>query len=194
MIAKVFLDANILYSGTCRSLFIWLYENRAIEIYWSQEVWDETFKNFAEKNNFEQTKKFTQSMQDNAIQQYSECMISIGVITPVGLVDVDDEHVVAGAKQCGANFIVTDDIGMLQFDFTSHGLVAMSADDFIYDEVIQKTPSIFVQAVSDHIKNLPQSRPKKVTYFESLLKSRMLKTNKWLVQEDEQDNLFDEIW
>jgi hypothetical protein len=64
---NVFLDANILYSGTCRSLFIWLHVNRAVEIYWSQEVWNEVFRNFAEKNEVEKSARFKMSMQKKDI-------------------------------------------------------------------------------------------------------------------------------
>ncbi len=53
---KVFLDANILYSNTSRSLFVWLHVNGIIEIYWSYDVWQEVFEAFrknqpAEHNN-----------------------------------------------------------------------------------------------------------------------------------------------
>ena len=73
---KVFLDANVLYSSTNRSLFIWLHTNKVVEIYWSQPAWDEVFKNYGIKNP-KKDMSFRSSMKKNAIDKFNECMVSL---------------------------------------------------------------------------------------------------------------------
>ncbi len=128
---KVFLDANILYSGTCRSLLIWLHVNRAVEIYWSQEAWDEVFRNFADKNDVDKSVRFKSSMQKNAIDEFPECMVSPGFFTPVGLKDKDDEHILAAAVVASADFLLTNDVILLD-EVLPDGLAVkiMKPDEF----------------------------------------------------------------
>lgn len=73
---KVFLDANILYSNTLRSLFIWLHVNRVIRIFWTIEAWEEAFIAFGRTNDLATATRFRGSMTKNAIAMYPECLIS----------------------------------------------------------------------------------------------------------------------
>jgi predicted nucleic acid-binding protein len=169
--SKVFLDANILYSGTCRSLFIWLHVNRAVEMYWSQEAWDEVFRNFAEKNDADKSARFKSSMQKNAIDEFPECMISPGSFTPVGLKDRDDEHILAAAVVAGADFLLTNDIVLLGEALpTSLAVKIMKPDDFLVDVASLKNPESVKQSVHDHIQSL-KSKPSRIIYSDNLTKS-----------------------
>jgi len=149
---KVFLDANILYSSTSRSLFIWLHVNRAVEIYWSQPAWDEAFRNYG-KNNPESDAKFRSSMKKNAIDEFPECMVSLAAFDLVGLSDKDDEHILAAAIQVN--------------------------DDFLVDEAVVYSPEMTRQAVEDHINSLSTTKPSKADYLASLNRCQLGRFSGW---------------
>ena len=88
---KVFLDANVLYSNTMRSLFIWLHVNRVVEIYWTMEVWEEVFRGYGRKNDATKTESFRSSLTKNAIAEYPSCMVRLSPFEPIGLKDYNDE-------------------------------------------------------------------------------------------------------
>ena len=176
--SKVFLDANILYSGTCRSLFIWLHVNRAIEMYWSQEAWDEVFRNFAEKNDADKSARFKSSMQKNAIDEFPECMISPGFFTPVGLKDKDDEHILAAAVVAGADFLLTNDIVLLgEVLPASLDVKIVKPDDFLVDVASLKNPESVKQSIHDHVQSL-KSNPTSEIYTASLVKAGLARVSK----------------
>lgn len=177
---KVFLDANILYSGTCRSLFIWLHVNRAVELFWSQEAWDEVFRNFAEKNNADKSFCFKSSMQKNAIDEFPGCMVSPGAFISVGLKDKCDEHILAAAIVASAEYLLTNDIVLLgEYLPTTLELKIMKPDDFliILSEI---TPELLMQSVSDHIGSLSLSNPDISLYCKSLQNSGLIKLSNWI--------------
>lgn len=190
----VFLDANVLYSNTIRSLFIWLYKANAIRLLWSKEVWQEAIESYARENGEEAGQKFRESMGVNAIGQYPECMVQWTPQPPVGVSDPDDEHVVAAAQQSGAIFLVTIDNVLLKFDFTNQGIVAALPDDVVRFHLIPQVPALVIQAVFDHISSLQKSRPSKAQYFDSLARNKMEGTLQWLQTLDQNNQLFPEVW
>jgi predicted nucleic acid-binding protein len=95
--SKVFLDANILYSNTLRSLFIWLHKGQVIKVFWSMEVWEEAFNAFSRSHDADMSNKFRSSMLKNAITVYTECMVRVYDFTPIQLKDPNDEHVLSAA-------------------------------------------------------------------------------------------------
>lgn len=177
---KVFLDANILYSSTSRSLFIWLHINRAVEIYWSQPAWDEVFRNYG-KNNPESDAKFRSPMKKNAIDEFPECMVSVAAFDSVGLSDKDDEHILAAAIQVDADFLLTNDVVLLSEKLPAAITVKlMRPDDFLVGDAVVYAPEITRQAVEDHIKSLSATKPSKADYLESLNRCLLGRFAGWL--------------
>ena len=178
---KVFLDANVLYSGTCRSLFIWLHANKVVEIYWSQLAWDEVFRNFEINNDVETGAKFQTSMQKNAIDKYPEYMVRVASFTPAGLKDKDDEHILAAAVQANTDFLLTNDVVLLSENLSAKIYVKLiKPDDFLVDEAALYSPEAIKQSVEDHINNLAKTKPSRSDYLESLKRSQLGRFAAWL--------------
>ncbi len=178
---KAFLDANVLYSGTCRSLFIWLHTNKVVEIYWSQSAWNEVFRNFEINNGVEVGAKFQTSMQKNAIDKYPEHMVRVDSFTPVGLKDKDDEHILAAAVQVNADFLLTNDVILFSENLSEKISVKLiKPDDFLVDEAALYSPEAIKQSVNDHINNLSKTKPSRDNYLESLKRSQLGRFAAWL--------------
>lgn len=178
---KVFLDANVLYSGTCRSLFIWLHANKVVEIHWSQLAWDEVFRNFEINNDVEAGAKFQTSMQKNAIDKYPEHMVRVDSFTPVGLKDKDDEHILAAAVQVNADFLLTNDVVLLSENLPAKiNVKLIKPDDFLVDEAALYSPEAVKQSVNDHINSLANTKPSKSDYLESIKKCQLGRFAAWL--------------
>ena len=176
---KVFLDANVLYSGTNRSLFIWLHTNKVVEIYWSQPAWDEVFKNYG-INNPEKDMSFRSSMKKNAIDKFNECMVSLATHAPMGLKDKDDEHILAAAVQSNCEYLLTNDLILLSEALQAAlTITLMSPDDFLSEVAVKYASESVRQSVEDHINSL-NSKPSKADYLSSLNKSQLTKFAAWL--------------
>lgn len=183
MIPKVFLDANILYSNTCRSLFIWLHQNGVVEIKWSQAAWDEVFKNYSLKNIPADAAKFQHSMERKAINFFTDAMVSVYRINPVGLTDPDDEHIVSAAVASDVDVIITNDKVLIQdLDTKSINPVGMTPDDFLMDISVHLVPNLVLYSVRSHIASLIRTRPTKPDYVQSLHKSEMPVFADWINQ------------
>ena len=178
---KVFLDANVLYSGTCRSLFIWLHTNKVVGIYWSQSAWHEVFRNYEKNNGAEARAKFQVSMQKNAIDKYPEHMVRVDSFTPVGLKDKDDEHILAAAVQANADFLLTNDVILLSEKLSEKFNIKLEKpDDFLIDEAALYSPEAIKQSVSDHLNSLAKTKPGMSVYLESLKKCQLGRFAEWL--------------
>ncbi len=157
---KVFLDANVLYSNTTRSHFIWLHINRAVDVFWSMEVWEEAFNAYARTHDPNVAAKFRSSMTRNAITGYPACMINTPTsFVPIGLKDPNDEHVVAAATACDADYLVTSDADLLAEDLSKFDLIQIKPDDFMITVLTKATPLLAVQSVRDHMANLIKTKP-----------------------------------
>ena len=178
---KVFLDATILYSGTCRSLFIWLHTNNVVEIYWTQEAWNEVFRNFSKKNEPDLSAKFKRSMQKNVINEFTECLISLELFTPIGLKDKDDEHILAAAVQINAKYLLTNDEVLLKENLpNSMKVILIKPDDFLVEIALINSPQLVLDAVESHQNSLKTSRPDKTKYLESLKKAGLVKFSRFI--------------
>jgi predicted nucleic acid-binding protein len=190
----VFLDANVLYSNTTRSLFVWLHINKVIEVCWSMEVWEETFIAFGRSHNSLETTKFRSSMTKNAITGYPLSMVRPLKYPAVGLKDINDEHVVAAARTCNADYLVTLDEALLAEDLTKLYLVQIKPDDLIMGVLLKTTPKTVVQSVQDHITNLSKSKPTLPVYLEGLRKAGLIGFAEWLESQRKSKKLFAEVW
>lgn len=95
-------------------------------------LWDEVFRNFAEKNDPDKSACFRSSMQKNVIDEFSDCIASPGSFTSVGLKDKDDEHILAAAAVvAGAELLllsVSDHIKSLSMSKPDRGLYCNSLE------------------------------------------------------------------
>jgi predicted nucleic acid-binding protein len=179
LIPKVFLDANVLYSNTCRSLFIWLDTNGIVEISWSKEAWDEVFRNFAEKNDALTSTRFQSSMQKNAIGMFPRCMVSLPKFKRIGLRDKDDEHILAAAIQAGASYLLSNDEVLLNEKLPAACKIKlMRPDEFLVSVAMKRAPKGVLSAAESHRKSLIKSKPTQQEYIKSLHKAGLVKFSK----------------
>lgn len=183
MIPKVFLDANILYSNTCRSLFIWLHQGGVVEIKWSQTAWDEVFRNYSLKNTSADAIKFQKSMEKNAISFFKDVKVSGYKLNVVGLTDPDDEHIVSAAVASDSDVVITDDKVLIQ-DLDTKGInpIGMTPDDFLMDISVQLVSDLVLYSVRNHINSLTKTNPTKSDYVQSLNKAGMPIFADWIDQ------------
>lgn len=191
---KVFLDANTLYSGTTRSLFIWFHKNLVIEVFWSAEVWEEVFAAYARSHDAVEANKFRAAIVNNAITLYSECMVRLTEHTPIGLKDPDDEHVFAAAKECNADYLVTSDEQLLRENLSEHQIIQTRPDDLIADLLIKESPIVVAKSAHDHISSLVVTKPSIASYKQSLRRAGLEKFADWLEQRQKARKLFAEVW
>lgn len=190
---KVFLDANILYSNTSRSLFVWLHVNGIIEIYWSYDVWQEVFEAFR-KNQPTEHNRIRKSLTERLISGYPECLVSTSKFQAMGLKDSKDEHVLAYASACGADYIVTNDNILVNDSNAIGSWLLMTADHFLVKVLVPVSPLGLIQAACDHIAHSPISRPTTDRYILSLRKAQLVEFADWLHVQRNLGNLFKEIW
>jgi predicted nucleic acid-binding protein len=191
---RVFLDANVLYSNTLRSLFIWLHKDRVIEVFWSMEVWEEAFAAFTRNNDAEKAHKFRASMIKNAITLHTECLVRVPEHSSAGLSDPNDEHVVAAAIESGSDYLVTNDKPLLQDALRNHDIKQIRPDDLISKLLIGESPAGVIRSVHDHIASLTNSRPSIAYYLTSLENAGLAEFASWLNERNETGKLFSEVW
>jgi len=165
---KVFLDANVLYSNAVRSLFIWLHINRAVQLYWSQKVWEEAFLAFARNNGVEPAEKFRASMMNNVLTLYPECMVRDYADHNHGLGDKDDNHVVSAALGAEVEFVLTFDLKLIADCRDRFSFSAKDPDTFLVQFVSKKAPSALKQSLVDHFRSLTTSKPSWAEYITGL--------------------------
>ena len=190
---KIILDANVLYSNTLRGLFLWLAWNKVLSCVWSQEIWDEVFRNHSE--NVDKEKAFRQHINNTVFSSFPTSMIVLEVKdSSVGLPDKNDEHVVELARQEEINKIVTFNLK----DFPSKtleplGILATNPDIYLCG-LFDQFPFEVKETVCQHIKANTELRPTKTRYFQSLKKANAIAFAKKLEEEDVSNNLFSEVW
>ncbi len=109
-ISVVLADANVLFSRTLRDYFLYVADEGAIEIHWSQQILDEMSRNLRErvKLSHADTARLEELMND-----YIEyALIDIGPedLAAVDAVEMDaeDRHVLAAALSADADILLTD--------------------------------------------------------------------------------------
>ena len=191
-IIKVVVDANVLYSGILRGLFLWLAKFRAFQPIWSEEIWNEVIRSQrgtdAERDKF---KKIVQGIQ----QQFPQALCRLrGGLETRGLPDPDDEHVLELAIRERAPFIVTFNLR----DFPDAVVIlyetkCVGPDDFLCD-LHEKKREVVEAAIFDHISNLTKSKPRKAEYFQKLKAANVEKFAAKLEAADNKGELFPEVW
>ena len=190
---KVFLDANILYANTTRSLFVWLHTNEVIAAYWSYDVWEEAFEAFR-RHHPDRHEQIRKSLTERLIGAYPECLVQTPKSQPLGLKDPKDEHVLASASVCCADYVLTNDEILINDPQAVGSWSLMTADQFLVTVAVAHSPLSVVQSVHDHITQLPQSRPTIDRYVASLRKSQLVEFADWIEARRKLGKLFDDVW
>lgn len=190
---KIILDANVLFSNNLRKLFLWLSWNNLCEIVWSNEIWDEIFRNYS--TDPAKKEEFRKHVADVIFIKFPGLMrVLDGSQKPIGLPDKDDEHVVALARQEGVSIIVTFNLKDFPKDLLKvEGLTRVHPDSFLC-EMFEEMPKKMKVTLSQAIGSYTDSKPSKAKYFESLRKTGVTKFVDMLEMADKTKNLFPEVW
>lgn len=139
------LDANVLYGSFLRDVLLSLFAAGMYEAKWTEQITNEWVRHLL-KNNESVTERGIQNTVGHMNAIRPDPLVSnyekyIGDIT---IPDVDDRHVVAAAIACGAQKIVTWNLG----DFPNKilkifGVHAESPDKFIAD-LISESPDAVI--------------------------------------------------
>lgn len=190
---KIIIDANVLYSNTLRSLFLWLLWRGGCATVWTKEIWDEVFRNYSKDPEKEQA--FRIQIENNVFVKFDSCMCILGSeYIPVGLPDPSDEHILALARQEGAAIIVTFNLkDFPEEKLKPHGIKSSHPDSYLC-ALLQHSEDAVKESISYQMKANHLTKPKKNMYFESLTKSGVTEFSKMLESMDHSGKLFPEIW
>jgi len=190
---KIVLDANVLYSNILRGLFLWLSWGSLIQITWSDEIWDEVFRNYSDDDEVKQ--KFRQNIEGGVFKQFSSSRkILAGGYTLVGLPDKDDEHVVALARQQNCSTIVTLNLKDFPDTLLSPVGISVCSPDLFLCDLFLSVPEEVKDGVLQHMKAQTKMKPTKAVYLEKLKNAKATKFASILETEEAAGNLFPEVW
>lgn len=158
---KVVLDANVLFPFTLRDTLLRAAEAEFFQLYWSEQILEETRTNLVE------TRTTTAAKAKRLVQQMEVAFPEAMVTGHEDLVDAmkndpKDRHVVAAAVKAGAQVIVTSNLK--DFRGLPEGIEAQSPDDFLAN-LFELDPDAMVEVLQDQAADL---RNPSVT-FEQLL-------------------------
>jgi hypothetical protein len=156
-----FFDANVLYASGLRNFLMHLALMGLFRAHWSADVHEEWMRNLL-KNRPDLTRDKllrTRQLMDKALP---DALVTgyEHLIDSIELPDRDDRHVLAAAIRCGANAIVTLNLG----DFPSQALAnfsieAQHPDDFVLS-LLESFPELVIEAARNHrasLKNPPKT-------------------------------------
>ncbi len=190
---KIVIDANVLYSNTLRSLFLWLMWRGECATVWTKEIWEEVFRNYSKDS--EKEKIFRTQIENNVFVKFHSCMCILeSDFSPAGLPDLNDEHVLALARQERAALIVTFNLrDFPEEKLKSYGIKSSHPDSYLC-ALLQRSGDAVKESIAYQMKANHLTKPKKNMYFESLKKSGVTEFSKMLEGMDHSGNLFPEVW
>lgn len=97
------------------------------------------------------------------------------------MTDSDDEHILAAAIYCDADFLVTKD-EILIADPKAKGtdIKLIRPDDLLVNHLCINHPNGVRQSVRDHIASLTTTKPTRGDYVQSLERVSLLKFASWI--------------
>ena len=131
-VLTAFLDANVLFPATTRSVLLELARKKVFRLLWSERVHDEWMRNLAARfpniapEKIGRMRALMEGYVDDAtVSGYEPTIASLT------LPDADDRHVLAAAIHGVASIIVTSNIrDFPAADLAVHGIAAMTPDAF----------------------------------------------------------------
>ena len=172
--SRAVIDANVLYGSFARDLLLSLFAAGIYEAKWTDQITKEWVGHLLKNDpsvtqaKIDRTVALMNQIQPAALVQRYEQFIG-----QIDIPDKDDRHVVATAIACGAQKILTWDLG----DFPNQvlaafGVHAESPDKFIANLIIDN-PTVVVRIFRD-VRQRFKAPPMSVAqFFESLKRNRL---------------------
>jgi predicted nucleic acid-binding protein len=153
---KVVLDANVLFPFTLRDTLLRAAEKGFFQLYWSEEILDETTRNLVSKLNMPEEKAgYLVSCMTSV---FPEAMVTgYEYLIPAMRNQNKDRHVAAVAVKVAAQVIVT--FNLKDFRNLPQGIEAQSPDEFLTN-LFDLDPDTLTQIVEEQakaLKNPPRS-------------------------------------
>ncbi|MBX3032910.1 MAG: PIN domain-containing protein [Bdellovibrionaceae bacterium] len=190
---KIVLDANVLYSNILRGLFLWLSWNGLFQVVWSDEIWDEVFRNYSDDEEIK--KRFRQTIHEGVFEEFSSSRkVLAGHLQAIGLPDKEDEHVVALARQENCSTIITLNLKDFPQALLAQVGVSVCSPDLFLCDLLASEPDDVKEGVHLHIKAQTRMKPKKELYLEKLKTAKVANFAARLETEDRAGNQFLEVW
>jgi hypothetical protein len=172
------LDASVLFPVFTSNLLLFLAERQLFRAKWTSKIHEEWIERRMERypNGNREALESKRAVMDT---QFPEALVTgyEALIDEVTLPDQDDQHVLAAARTCKADVIVTNNSANNFADFPAEilaplGLFAQTADDFIADQIGVSAESEKMVAISvvRHKKSLTRSRLTWKQYYAELEK------------------------
>ncbi len=172
-----FLDANVLYSATLRSVLLELARSKAFRIFWSEDVhreWMQALKRQHPHIPASRIARMRELMEgyvaDATVTGYEP------LIESLTLPDPNDRHVLAAAIQAGANVIVTAN----ERDFPAAVLVpcniAVITPDRLILRLLEADPNLVLVALEADRADLINPPLTREEYFAALERSGLTET------------------
>jgi predicted nucleic acid-binding protein len=142
MISVVVADANILFSRTLRDYFLYVADEGAIEIRWSQQILDEMSRNLRENIGLSQAD--TDRLEDlmNDYIEYAFIDVSPEDLAFVQDVEMDakDRHVLATVLSADADILLTENIKHFPREWMNdRGIELLNAGELL-DRLVAQFP------------------------------------------------------
>jgi hypothetical protein len=165
-------DASVLVPGFLANFLLWLAQTDLFQAKWSPDIHVEWIRN--RKKRYDIEVAVSEARRDVMDAKFPEAL----VIDYESLVDSlainsKDRHVLAAAIKCGANAIVTTNLGDFpEAELSKYNIVAIHQDDFVSDQIGLTADSarIVATAIVAHKKSLRKSRTNWKQYFEVMAK------------------------
>ncbi len=190
---KLILDANVLYSNHLRGLFLWMSWRGLFQIFWSQDIWDEVFRNYS--SDAEKEEIFRQDVERVIWGKFPESMREMSQeFPPAGLPDASDEHVLALARQEEITNIVTFNLKDFPENILQEFGIASVHPDAFLSEFYEREKDETKRAIREHIEVLRKTKPRKAAYIQRLQIVGAERFAAQLAADDRAGILFDEVW
>ena len=149
MPSTVVYDACVLNPAPLRDTLIWLARAGLFRARWTDRILDETFRAIQKQRPDLPSRRLerTRALMCMAV---ADCLVTgYEVLIPgLTLPDPDDRHVLAAAIRCGAQVIVTNNLG----DFPAKALEPHSIEAQTPDEFVLRLVEVDLEAVVDAVK------------------------------------------
>lgn len=175
--AKVVLDACVLHPFHLRNLFLQLAVDDVIDLFWSDEISREWLKSVSARvatapmeRLLGQLAKMNAVLPNANVQRWEQHLQDIPALP-----DDSDRHVVAAAKQAGAEYIVTWNIAHFpQAILGPLHMAAINPDHFLV-ALLRSDVELVIDVVERARLNLTKSAPSLRDYLDILANQKVTK-------------------
>ena len=172
-----FFDANVLYPSGLRNFLMHLALTGIFRAHWSAKVHDEWMRNLLKNrpdlswDKLERTRRLMEKALPDAMVVGFEPLIP-----SLELPDRDDRHVLAAAIHCGADVIVTANLGDFPRSALAHyDIHSQHPDDFVM-ELYDNFPDLVVKAANQHRASLRNPAKSVDEYLDELYRQGLMKS------------------